>query len=108
MAFPDVSDVLGCFEESITFKEVTVINNADYKRETTTVNTTKKAVIQNARPQDLKLDNLDYSLNYIQIHTKYSVDINDIVTWNGTDYKIINVIDQSNRGFYESVGEQIR
>jgi len=108
MSFPSVSDVLVDFEETLLLKKVTVINNADFKREEIVSNEVIRAVVQAQSFESINVDNIDFSLDYIQIHSRTDIDIDDVVTWEGKDYRIIARKDYTSRGYLELTGEQIK
>lgn len=108
MSFPSVADVLSDFTEVVILKKITVINNANYERETISSNEPIDAVVQSQSPESLRIDNIDYSLNYVRVHTVFEVDIDDVILWQNKNYRMISRIDQTNRGFLELVGEEVK
>jgi hypothetical protein len=108
MTFPNVADVLADFTEMVILKKVTQIINSNFLPENVESTEAIHAVVQSANSQTLKIEPIDYSLEYIQVHSVYDMDINDIIIWNNKSYKLISFVNQSNRGFYEVIGEEIK
>ena len=108
MSFPSVAEVLSDFEETVILKKTTVIVNDEFKRETITSNEPIRAVIQAESGENLQIESIDFSLNYIRVHSRIDIDIQDVVFWKNSDYRIIKRINQINRGFFELIGEEIK
>lgn len=108
MSFPSVADVLVDFEELVQLKKTTVINSADFKRETVTSNESVRAVIQPERAENLRIENIDYALRYIRVHSRFDIDIQDFINYEGRDYRMITKTDWGSRGYVELIGEEVK
>jgi len=106
MVFPNVSEVLTDFLQSTTKKVVTV-TTVDFEKVETVVSSTIDAVIQVADPRKLKVEKIDWSLGYIQVHSVSELAINNRIVWQGKDYKVIQLKNYSDYGYYEAVGEEV-
>ena len=65
-------------------------------------------MVQAESAENLQIDNIDFSLSYIRVHSRIDFDIQDVIFWENVDYRIITKINQGNRGFFEFIGEQIK
>lgn len=66
-----------------------------------------KACVQIADGKTLKYDKIDYALNYILVHSRKKIEINNIVSYRNNYYRIIHVDYYLEYGFNRYVGEQI-
>lgn len=104
---PNMSDVLEDFSQPITVKEITT-TTVDFKEVETVVELNIEAVVQVADIDKLKVDNIDYSKEYIMVHSVYPVEINNVIDWLGTDYVVVRKKNYSQYGYTEVVGEEVR
>lgn len=70
-----------------------------------------KAAVQPADPIKLQLQDFNYSLEYLQLHSRdlsQDFKINDILEYRGKRYLIIRKKDFSDYGFRDFVAEEIK
>jgi NAD(P)H-nitrite reductase large subunit len=67
-----------------------------------------RAVVQVAKPELLNVNEIDWSLRYVQIHSKDLINLGQYVEYQGSDYKIITPSNYQDYGFSEVIGEQVR
>lgn len=107
---PNMSSVLIAWEIPVTLKRVTqsIVNHRPVETE---VDVEIMAVVQPADMEKLNVDTIDYSLKYLQIHTRdiYTVVLNDNLIYDGLKYKAVpGVKDYSLYGYYETIFEQVK
>jgi hypothetical protein len=67
------------------------------------------AVVQPADPERLKVDQIDFSLEYIQIHSVSPMAIGQYVQWDGRDFKLVPFRKGYGQyGYTEAVGEETK
>ena len=69
---------------------------------------TIRALVQPADPERLNVDQIDWSLRYIQIHTVDALAVGEYLVSNGTRYKVISGGDWSAYGFRVATGEEVK
>lgn len=105
---PDMSDVLTEWSQAIKLKTVT-ITTADFVETKTVVVADILAVVQPADPEKLQVDQIDFSLEYIQIHGVTPMAIGQYVEWDGRDFKLVPFRKGYGQyGFVEVVGEETK
>jgi hypothetical protein len=104
---PNLSSALAPWIQSVVLKTITqtVVN---FKPVNNTVSTTISAVVQPAKLKDLTVENVDYSLAYLQIHSLTPVKIGDVITYKTVDHKIVQLGHYDDYGFYEAIAEEVR
>lgn len=105
---PDMSDVLTEWSQAIKLKTVT-ITTIDFVETKTVVVADILAVVQPADPEKLQVDQIDFSLEYIQIHSVTPMAIGQYVEWDGRDFKLVPFRKGYGQyGFIEVVGEETK
>jgi len=104
---PDMSDVLDEYAQTILIKEITT-TTVDFEPTETIVATVIEAVVQVADTEKIQVSDIDYSKEYIQVHSTYQMEINEIIEWLGKDYKIRSKKNYSQYGYTEAIGEEIK
>ena len=104
---PNMSDVLTDFEQIVQLKTTTqtIVN---YRPVISSILTSFRAVVQPADKQNLQVADIDMSKEYLLIHSKTGLKINDIVVYKGKDYIIKTLGDFSDYGYYESIAEEVK
>lgn len=105
---PDMSDVLTEWSQPVVLKTRTE-TTVDF---VPTVNVAAQeimAVVQPADPEKLQVDQIDYSLEYIQIHSVSPMAIGQHVEWQGRDFKLVPFRKGFGQyGYVECVGEETK
>ena len=105
---PDMSDVLTEWSQPVKLKTVTE-TTVDFVPTRTVVAATILAVVQPADAEKLQVDQIDYSLEYIQIHSVTPMAIGQYVEWNGRDFKLVPFRKGYGQyGYSECVGEETK
>ena len=102
-----MSDALSCFEQPVIFteKETFTVDFEEYEK---CKDITIPAVIQPAQKQSLNVGDVDWSKEYILIHSTSELKINYFVTWQGKMFKIIDLGNYNDYNYYEAVGEEVK
>lgn len=105
---PDMSDVLTEWSQPVILKTLTE-TTVDFIPVRSLVALPILAVVQPADPQKLQVDQIDFSLEYIQIHSVTSMVIGQFVEWQGRDFKLVPFRKgYSQYGYTEVVGEETK
>lgn len=104
---PDVSDVLTEWEEPFTVKTVTR-QTVDFVEQDIIAGRTQNCVIQVAEKEKLNPEQIDWSLEYIMVHSKQGVEIGEFVEFLGRDFKVIDRGPWARYGYTEAVGEETK
>ncbi len=105
---PDMSDVLTEWSQPVKLKTVSV-TTIDFVETETIVSADIMAVVQPADPEKLNVDQIDFSLEYIQVHSVSPMAINQYIEWNGRDFKLVPFRKGYGQyGYVEVVGEETK
>lgn len=104
---PDMSDVLDEFLQPVSLSTVTQ-SIVDHRPVDTESVAAIMAVVQPANREKLNPAIVDWSLDYLQVHTKVSVKIGDFLTHSGLKYKAVELGNYSDYGYYETIFEQVK
>lgn len=105
---PDMSDVLTEWSQPIKLKTVTE-TTVDFVPTRKVSVVSIMAVVQPADPEKLQVDQIDYSLEYIQIHSVSPMAIGQYVEWQGRDFKLVPFRKGFGQyGYVECVGEETK
>lgn len=105
---PDMSDVLTEWLQPVKLKTVTE-TTVDFVPVRTVVVANIFAVVQPADPEKLQVDQIDFSLEYIQIHSVTPMAIGQYIEWDGRDFKLVPFRKGYGQyGYVEVVGEETK
>lgn len=105
---PDMSEVLTEWSQPIKLKTVTE-TTVDFIPSTTIVVANIVGVVQPADPEKLQVLQIDFSLEYIQIHSVSPMAIGQYVEWDGRDFKLVPFRKGYGQyGYTEAVGEETK
>jgi len=104
---PNLSQTIFRLSQPIKLIKIveTIVNHRPVETETTT---DIRAVIQPADKEKINKDGLDYSLEYIQVHSLDGIQINDIIEYKGKRYRAYENSNYSDYGYYENIMEEIK
>lgn len=107
MPLPNMANVLTASEQSVKLKRITqsIVNHRPVE---TVAETIINAVVQVAEKEKLQIAIVDWSLRYLMVHSKVPFTINDLIEHKSKNYKIIDLGDWSDYGYYESVAEEVK
>jgi hypothetical protein len=106
----DVSDILeDMAQETITIITATT-TTVDFEPTTTTATPTPTAlaIVQPADKNKLNPDTIDWSLEYILVHTIEDLSPGQFIQWSGKTFKVISTSGFNPYGYTEFVGEEVR
>lgn len=105
---PDMSEVLTEWSQPVALKTVSE-TTVDFAPTITIVGANIMAVVQPADPEKLKVEQIDFSLEYIQIHSVSPLAIGQYVEWDGRDFKLVPFRKGYGQyGYTEAVGEETK
>lgn len=105
---PDMSDVLTEWSQPVKLKTVTT-TSVDFVETQSVLVFDIMAVVQPADPEKLQVDQIDYSLEYIQVHSVSPMAIGQYIEWDGRDFKLVPFRKGYGQyGFVEVVGEETK
>lgn len=104
MNLPDVSAALLDWTQPLLLKTVTE-TTVRFEPVIVISGVPLEAVVQPTKKTLLNAGLLDWSRTHLTFHTEQPVNLGQFVEVKGKDYKIIEVADYSDYGYYEAVGE---
>jgi hypothetical protein len=64
--------------------------------------------VQPADMETLRPEDIDWSLRYIQIHSRVALSVGKYITYKTTDYKIVRLLQYGDYGYYSAVCEEVK
>lgn len=105
---PDMSDVLTEWSQPIKLKTVSE-TTVDFVPVVAVTVADIVGVVQPADPEKLQVLQIDFSLEYIQIHSVSAMAIGQYVEWLGRDFKLVPFRKgYVQYGYTEAVGEETK
>jgi len=105
---PDMSDVLTEWAQTVQLKTVTD-TTVDFVPVRAVTVAPLLAVIQPADAERMQVDQIDYSLEYIQIHSVTAIQIGQYIEWDGRDFKLVpSRKGYGQYGYTDAVGEETK
>lgn len=105
---PNMSDVLTEWSQPVILKTRTEAT-LDFVPLVTIYAANIMAVVQPADPEKLKVEQIDFSLEYIQIHSVSPMEIGQYIQWDGRDFKLVPFRKGYGQyGYTEAVGEETK
>lgn len=102
----DMSDVLDEWSRTTRIKTVTT-TTVDFVPTETVVGRNQECVIQSAQKDKLQIDTLDWSLEYIWLHSPDAIAIGELVEHAGYDFKVIAPAQWRGYGYADWIAEQV-
>jgi hypothetical protein len=87
MSILDVSDALTDWERPTVIKTVTE-STVDFQPVTVVTGRSQLCVIQVAEKEKINPETIDWSLEYILIHSRSGIEIYELIEYDGRDYKV--------------------
>lgn len=105
---PDMSEVLTEWSQPVVLKTKSV-TSVDFGETETISAANIMAVVQPADPEKLQVLQIDFHLEYIQIHSVSPMAIGQYVQWDGRDFKLVPFRKGYGQyGYTEAVGEETK
>lgn len=105
---PDVSDVLTEWSQVLTLRVVTKTVDLNFSPLVSFTDSSIRGVIQVAKPETLTAASIDTSLRYIVVHTTSYIEVGNYLIDRGVHYKVIEVGNWKDAGFFRVTAEQVR
>lgn len=104
---PNMSRTVLRFSQTIIKKEITqsVVNHKVVK---TTNDTPFEAAVTTPKTDDLVTADIDSNLIYKNIHSNNEIKMDDIFEHRNINYKIIQLKDRLDYGYYSGLGEEVQ
>lgn len=84
-------------ETTVDFEPVVVVTSEDIL-----------AVVQSANKENLTLDSLDWSKEYLLIHSRVKIETGQYIEKGGRDYKVVSPADYMDYGFCAVIAEETK
>ena len=104
---PDMSDVLTAWERPVLIKTVTT-TTVDFEPVETVAGRTQDCVVQVAEKERLNPDTIDWTLEYLMVHSKSGIEQGEYIEFDGRDYKVIERGPWRGYGYTEVVAEETK
>ncbi len=104
---PDMSDVLIEWETSVTIKTVTE-TTVNFNPVNTVKGRTQLCVIQVADKEKINPQTIDWSLEYIMIHSRSAIQMGELVFYKGVDFKVISRGPWTSYGYTEVIAAETK
>ena len=103
----NVADVINDLKQPIIYRATTT-TTVDFQPTETITDTDINAVVQVAQKENLNVEAIDWSKQYLQIHANDPLEIGQKVVYKSKEFKIIDLNDYSDYGYYEITAEEIK
>lgn len=107
MDIVDMSDTLTEWERAYKIKTVST-QTIDFVPVETVTARTQKCVVQVAEKEKLNPDTIDWSKEYLMIHSKENIAMDELIEYYGADYKVISRGPWRGYGYTEVVAEETK
>lgn len=104
---PNMSQVLTRFERQVTIKTVS-ITTVDFVETETVAGRTQRCVVQVQEQEALKSDTIDWTKEYLMVHSKGSIAVGELIEFDGKDFKVIKRGPWRGYGYTEVVAEETK
>ncbi|HAT2746474.1 TPA: hypothetical protein I8372_004141 [Citrobacter farmeri] len=103
----DMSDALIGWEQPVKLKTRTE-TTVDFEPTVIVTSQDILAVVQSANKENLTLDSLDWSKEYLLIHARLKIETGQFIEKGGKDYKVVSPADYMDYGFCSAIVEETR
>lgn len=107
MSLPNVAEVLTEWAVPTLIKTVTQ-TTVDFEPVTAITGRTQDCVIQVAEKERLNPDTIDWSKEYLMVHSAAGIVIDEYVEYQGRDYKVVDRNPYGDYGYTEVVAEETK
>ena len=107
MSILDVSDALTDWEQATVIKSVTE-STVDFQPVTVVTGRSQLCVIQVAEKEKINPGTIDWSLEYIMVHSRQGIDIDELIVHDGRDYKVTDRGPWRGYGYTEVVAAETK
>lgn len=99
-----MGDALSEWEQPVIIKTVTQ-RTIHFVRDDLIAGRTVDAVVQNAQRDQLTTAQIETGQRYLMVHSKTVLTRGEFIEYKSADYKLVDSIDHSDYGYYESIAE---
>jgi len=103
----DVSDALIEWEQPTVIKTVTE-STVDFEPATVVTGRSQLCVVQVADKEKINPGTIDWSLEYIMVHSRSGIEIDDLIEHDGRDYKVTDRGPWRGYGYVEVVAAETK
>lgn len=103
----DMSDALIGWERPVKLKTRTE-TTIDFEPTVIVTSQDILAVVQSANKENLTLDSLDWSKEYLLIHARLKIETGQYIEKDGRDYKVVSPADYMDYGFCAVIAEETK
>jgi len=107
MSLPQVGHVLNDWLISTSIKTVTR-TTTNFIETNAVVSRTQYCVVQPAQKETLNPRTIDWSLEYLRVHSKIDIEIGEFVELDSKDYKVIEKTNWNRYGYSEVIAEETK
>lgn len=107
MILPNVAQAVQLLERQHTYRNY-VKTRVDFVDTFVPNDTQIFMVVQPAERTKLAIDQVDDSLEYIQVHSRQRLQVNNFILFEGMEYKVITPGNYGQYGYWEQVGEEVK
>lgn len=104
---PDMSGVLTAWERPVLIKTVTT-TKVDFVETEAVAGRTQLCVVQVAEKERLNPDTIDWTLEYLMVHSSSQIQQGEFIEFEGADYKVIERGPWRGYGYTEVVAEETK
>lgn len=104
---PDMSDVLTEWETPQLIKTVTN-TTVDFEPVEVVTGRTQNCVVQVADKEKLNLDTINWSLEYLMVHSKSDIEIDELIEYKGRDFIVVQRGPWNDYGYTEVIAEETK
>jgi len=103
----DMTDSFACRLRPTTIYTITkgILDGDPFETETSQ---TLQVAIQMAEPEDLKIEQVDWSKQYIWAFSKAELKMNQEVEWDGIRFRIVKLYNAKLYGYWKAVCEEVK
>lgn len=103
----DMTEALTEWEQPVKLKTRTE-TTVDFEPVVKVISHDILAVVQSANKENLTLDSLDWSKEYLLIHARLKIETGQYIEKNGRDYKVVSPADYMDYGFCAVIAEETK
>ena len=104
---PDMSGTLLAWQQVVKLKTATT-TTVDFVKQVVVTESDIDAVVQVADKEKLNPDIVDWSLQYVLVHSDSAIEIGQFVEHKSKNFKIIDLGDYVDYGYYRAVVEEVK
>lgn len=104
---PDMSGALMAWAVPVTLRTKT-ITTVDFEETVVNTDLPIDAVVQPADKEKLNAVQIDWSLQYLQVHSMAEISVGQYIVSGGKEYKVVTAGDYAAYGFSDVTAEEVK